>query len=63
MIKDKLAKKIKIPGFGHRVYHTTDPRAASLKGMAKELGERTGPQHALPNFQRKSKNTSRKTRA
>jgi 2-methylcitrate synthase len=44
MVKDKLDKKIKIPGFGHRVYHTTDPRAASLKGMAKDLGERTGHQ-------------------
>jgi len=45
MIKDKLDKKIKIPGFGHRVYHTTDPRAASLKGMAKSLGESTGNQN------------------
>jgi citrate synthase len=44
MVKDKLDHKIKIPGFGHRVYHTTDPRAASLKGMAKDLGERTGHQ-------------------
>jgi citrate synthase len=44
MVKDKLDKKIKIPGFGHRVYTTTDPRAASLKGMAKDLGERTGHQ-------------------
>ena len=44
MIKDKLANKIKIPGFGHRVYHTVDPRAASLKGMAEELGKRTGHQ-------------------
>jgi citrate synthase len=44
MIKDKLANKVKIPGFGHRVYHTTDPRAASLKGMAKDIGERTGHQ-------------------
>jgi citrate synthase len=44
MVKDKLANKIKIPGFGHRVYHTTDPRAASLKGMAKALGEKTGHQ-------------------
>ncbi len=44
MVKDKLADKKKIPGFGHRVYHTTDPRAASLKGMAKDLGERTGHQ-------------------
>jgi citrate synthase len=42
MVKDRLANKIKIPGFGHRVYHTLDPRATSLKGMAKELGERTG---------------------
>jgi citrate synthase len=42
MIQDKLANKVKIPGFGHRVYHTTDPRAASLKGLAEELGKRTG---------------------
>jgi citrate synthase len=42
MIKDKLANKVKIPGFGHRVYHTLDPRATSLKGMAEELGKRTG---------------------
>ncbi len=40
--KDMLANKIKIPGLGHRVYHTLDPRAAFLKNMAKELGERTG---------------------
>ncbi|MBZ5635300.1 MAG: citrate synthase [Acidobacteriia bacterium] len=42
MIKNKLANKVKIPGFGHRVYHTLDPRATSLKGMAEELGKRTG---------------------
>src|SRR5436305_769894 len=42
MVKDMFSKKIKIPGFGHRVYHTTDPRAASLKGLAEELGKRTG---------------------
>lgn len=40
--KNMLANKIKIPGLGHRVYHTLDPRAAFLKDMAKELGERTG---------------------
>lgn len=40
--KDMLANKVKIPGLGHRVYHTLDPRAAFLKNMAKELGERTG---------------------
>jgi citrate synthase len=41
-VKDMLSRKIKIPGMGHRVYHTLDPRAAFLKNMAKELGERTG---------------------
>src|SRR5712692_9240220 len=42
MVKDKLEHKVKIPGFGHRVYHTTDPRAASLAGLSEELGKRTG---------------------
>lgn len=40
--KSMLANKTKIPGLGHRVYHTLDPRAAFLKNMAKQLGERTG---------------------
>src|SRR5579863_4517294 len=41
-VTNMLANKVKIPGLGHRVYHTLDPRASFLKGMAKELGERTG---------------------
>src|SRR5215217_3357797 len=41
-IRAKLAKKIKIPGFGHRVYHTEDPRATHLRKMSKVLGERAG---------------------
>jgi citrate synthase len=41
-IQAKLAKKDKIPGFGHRVYHTEDPRATHLRRMSKELGERAG---------------------
>lgn len=41
-VRSMLANKVKIPGLGHRVYHTLDPRAAFLKNMAKELGERTG---------------------
>ena len=41
-VRAKLAKKIKIPGFGHRVYHTEDPRATHLRRMSKELGERAG---------------------
>src|SRR5688572_4586414 len=41
-IRGRLAKKIKIPGFGHRVYRTEDPRATHLRRMSKELGERAG---------------------
>jgi len=41
-IRSKLARKVKIPGFGHRVYHTEDPRATHLRRMSKELGERAG---------------------
>jgi citrate synthase len=41
-IRSRLAKKVKIPGFGHRVYRTEDPRATHLRRMSKELGERAG---------------------
>jgi citrate synthase len=41
-IRGKLARKEKIPGFGHRVYRTEDPRATHLRRMSKELGERAG---------------------
>ena len=41
-IRGRLAKKVKIPGFGHRVYTTEDPRATHLRRMSKELGERAG---------------------
>ncbi len=41
-IRGKLARKVKIPGFGHRVYHTEDPRATHLRRMSRELGERAG---------------------
>lgn len=40
-IRDALARKARIMGFGHRVYKTDDPRAVILKGMSRELGERT----------------------
>jgi len=42
IIKAKLARKEKIPGFGHRVYRTEDPRATHLRRMSRELGERAG---------------------
>jgi citrate synthase len=41
-VKQDLSKKIKIAGFGHRVYRTLDPRAIHLKKMSEELGRRTG---------------------
>jgi len=41
-IRSRLAKKVKIPGFGHRVYRTEDPRATHLRRMSRELGERAG---------------------
>jgi citrate synthase len=41
-IRGKLARKVKIPGFGHRVYRTEDPRATHLRRMSEELGKRAG---------------------
>jgi len=41
-VKGKFARKEKIAGFGHRVYHTEDPRATHLRKMSKELGQNAG---------------------
>jgi citrate synthase len=41
-IKGMLAQKKKVPGFGHRVYHTEDPRATHLRKMSHDLGESSG---------------------
>jgi citrate synthase len=41
-VKDKLGRKQKIMGFGHRVYKTEDPRATHLRRLARELGQRGG---------------------
>ncbi|MFL6451481.1 MAG: citrate synthase [Bryobacteraceae bacterium] len=41
-VKDKLNNRVKIAGFGHRVYRTLDPRAIHLKKLSEELGKRTG---------------------
>jgi citrate synthase len=37
-VKNMLAQKKKISGFGHRVYHTEDPRATHLRKMSEDLG-------------------------
>ena len=39
-VRERLARHDKIMGFGHAVYRTMDPRAAVLKQLCKELGER-----------------------
>ena len=41
-IKDTLAKKKKIMGWGHAVYRTEDPRATHLRRFSKEMGQRKG---------------------
>ena len=41
-VQEKMAKKEKIMGMGHRVYRSGDPRAKHLKKMSKELTKLTG---------------------
>jgi citrate synthase len=41
-VSKQLAQKKKIPGFGHRVYRTEDPRATHLRKMSEELGKSSG---------------------
>ncbi len=41
-IHSLLAQKKKVMGFGHRVYHTEDPRAWVLRRMSEELGRGAG---------------------
>lgn len=55
-IKGMLAQKKKVPGFGHRVYHTEDPRATHLREMSRDLGQSSGQpkwfeiSHAIEEF-------------
>lgn len=41
-LKDALASKKKIMGFGHRVYKTEDPRSVWLRRFSQEVGEERG---------------------
>ena len=47
-LKDKLAKKAKIMGFGHRVYKKGDSRVPIMREIARELGERVGKEQWVP---------------
>lgn len=42
-VKGMLAAHKKVPGFGHRVYHTEDPRATHLRRMSHDLGQDANP--------------------
>ena len=42
VVRAKLAARERIPGFGHRVYKTWDPRALILKRYSEELGRLKG---------------------
>ena len=41
-VKSALAQKKRIMGFGHRVYHTEDPRATHLRRLSEALGREMG---------------------
>lgn len=41
-VKDALTNHRKVPGFGHRIYKTNDPRALQLRRIAGELADHTG---------------------
>jgi 2-methylcitrate synthase/citrate synthase II len=47
-LKDRLAKKAKIMGFGHRVYKKGDSRVPIMREIGRDLGERTGKQQWIP---------------
>jgi citrate synthase len=40
-VEEKLAKKERVMGFGHRVYKTVDPRAVILREMVEDLSNET----------------------
>ncbi len=42
LIKDRLAQRQRIPGFGHRVWRVLDPRAVHLAELSRQMGEKTG---------------------
>jgi citrate synthase len=51
-LEDAMSQKIRISGFGHRVYKTTDPRAAILRNYARDATRRAGREHWLETAER-----------
>jgi len=44
-VKERLARKEKIMGFGHRVYRTGDSRVPVLRELTRDIGNRLGQTH------------------
>lgn len=44
-VKDALANKEKVMGFGHRVYKNGDPRAKILREMSEQITKKIGQEH------------------
>jgi citrate synthase len=47
-VKERLARKEKIMGFGHRVYKKGDSRVPMMRELARALGQRFGQEHWAP---------------
>ena len=47
-LKEQLAKKAKIMGFGHRVYKKGDSRVPVMREIARDLGKRLGKEQWVP---------------
>jgi citrate synthase len=51
-LEDAMSQKLRIHGFGHRVYKVMDPRAAILRDQAREVTRRAGTEHWLETAER-----------
>lgn len=47
-VLERLARKEKIMGFGHRVYKKGDSRVPKMRELAREVGQRFGKEHWVP---------------
>jgi len=60
-VRNIFDRKQKLPGFGHRVYRTEDPRATHLRVLSEELGRRTGHER-LYRLSKRMEETVRETK-
>jgi citrate synthase len=51
-LEDAMSQKLRIHGFGHRVYKIMDPRASILREQAREVTRRAGTEHWLETAER-----------